>query len=173
MSRQATDEIAHLRRTYRACCARLGMSEPARRALNAAATDGRSDSSKDFALAEWRWIVSKLQQQCGQDVSDGRPRLRKPKRTPVEGGAGITVRQLDTIRGMAARVPWRREDGLTQWIRKRMLAKYPTRAAAWSGRLEELPSDIASDIIIGLQRWLAHLSRRGGLVATAQEVCRA
>jgi len=153
----ATAEIGKLRRTYFACAKRLGMDANTRHAFNLSVTS-RTDSTKRFQLSDWRDAVAELQTQCGRpNVAPGRPHLKAaPLDLDPDAGDAITANQVGYIEQLAQRIHWRKTGDwradLGAWIRNRMMAKMPTWALNWSGKLEELPREFATNLILGLQK---------------------
>ena len=148
----AKAEIAKLHRCYFACIRTLGLDDDTRHDFNDSFI-GLQSTTK-WLLTNWRQAVAELQRMCGlKGVEPGQPHIKAGTPDEDDDGRWATAGQVAYIERLVGQIHWRAEGGLELWIRKRMLARSPTFSANWSGKLEELPRDVATHCILGLQRW--------------------
>ena len=160
-----SDEFARYRRAYWALVRRLDLDEDARHGLNERLTGYRS--TRRFHETDWRAVVAELQRLSGRPhVRPGVPHLRgeRPRRRdyPYPLDSTATPEQVEYIRDLAARVPWRAEDpeaALRTLICRRAWEKRrAAEAEQWlraGGSLASLPRAVAARAIRILHRMAA------------------
>jgi hypothetical protein len=144
-------DTSQYRRTYFALVKTLAMSDEARHEFNFRETGKYSTS--EFAVDDWRLVVSRLQILAGQPVKLGNPRIRSQRGgTP---GSMITPAQLGVLVDLVDRVAWR--FSAVSFVRSRLLS--PLRQSSWSGRWEDLFRSEATAAISAMQRMAGEVQK--------------